>query len=99
MPRKQTQIKLFGILKDGTKAKTQQAKQVVMFVNDKKSIQVTRSKIWDNLKVITDKGGYTLTPTGSENVYSVRTRKDIIIHVSLRKLVGKLIYWEDVEEK
>ena len=98
MPRKQTQIKLFGILEDGTKAKTQQAKQVVMFVNDKKSIQVTRSKKRDNLKVITDKGGYTLTPTGSENVYSVRTRKDIIIHVSLRKLVGKLIYWENVKE-
>ena len=93
MPRKQTQIKLFGILKDGTRAKTRQAKKVVMFINDKESIQI--KQFITHTRVLTKKGHYILKPTGSENVYSHRTKNDVIIHVSLKKLVGKLTYWDE----
>ena len=97
MPRKQTQIKLFGILKDGTRATFRQAKKVIYFTNDKGSMWV--KNFTTHIVIVTCKGNYSLTPTGSKNVYSHRTDKNVIIHVSLKKLVGKLTYWEDVEEK
>ena len=53
-------IRLRGVLADGSFAKTQQADQVVAFVNDKRSISIKRLATNKRLEVRTFRGSYLL---------------------------------------
>lgn len=91
--KKEYKVKLFGVLADGTKAKTHQAAEVVMFTNEKRSIQVPLNHSRQQ-KVITAKGEYILDAHESiKNLYTGITWQGIKMHFTKKKLVAALIYW------
>ena len=92
MAKAQHNIKLHGVTKDGTKAKTSDVGKVVAFVNDKNSIRVTHSKD-GNVTIKTTEGSYILTKHATKNMYSGVLAKGIKAHFICKKIVATLIYW------
>jgi len=95
MSKKQHIVKLVGILKDGSVASTQQADQVVAFVDRLKDPYFMVAQVKDERRLV------LTTPKGVYHVGKSLTVKNLYqgqanghkVHISLKKLVGKVIYW------
>ena len=86
------QVKLVGRLKDGSAAKTHQAKDVVGFSDEGNDF-----KCWPKesgqYNLATAKGRYVLKADASTpNVYR-GTLKGIKVQLNVKKVVGLLTYW------
>ena len=87
--KKQTIIKLVGVLENGSTAKTHQAADVVAFQGDKVSVIIHK----DFVRLSTKKGVYDLPKSKSViNLYQGAAR-GIKVHFTAKKIVAKLIYW------
>lgn len=91
-------VKLVGRLEDGTEARTHNSDEVAYFTGDtpdgtiKKYFRVEKIHDGQSLKVITPKSLYVIPFVGARGVYATRV-KETALQISLKKLVGKLIYW------
>ena len=95
--KKQVKIPLYGILDDLSVAKTHQAADVVEFHGDnpikgtKGYFKVTKP-FDDVVTVETPRGTYHLKFNKGAGIYTGEA-KGLKVHVSLKKIVGELIYW------
>ena len=96
MSKSMYQAKLTGLVKDGNdwvEAKTHQADGVVLFrgVDAKIGTFYVNHRIEGAPVLITSKGNYPLSwmPQG----YYIPDDAPVKIHVTLKKITGKLIYW------
>ena len=86
-------IKLTGCLTNGTHVNPQTCPRVAYFSGDSGKIRdyFKVELIRQGVKVTTPKGIYQLKLKG--NIYIGVVGDGIKMHVSLKKMVGKLIYW------
>lgn len=87
----QHELKLVGVLSDGSIAKTHQANQVVQFQNKESHIRVMEYN--GKAYVITQRDTYPLDVSAQNPHMYMGICKDSKTHVILKKTVGKLIYW------
>jgi hypothetical protein len=87
----QHELKLVGVLQDGSIAKTHQADLVVQYQN--KEHKLRACTVENKVCITTPKGVYMLDATSQNPNMYMGICKDSKTHVILKKTVGKLIYW------
>ena len=91
MGKEQYEIKVSGYLKTGIKAETHNASKVNHFKNADNTI-VIHVKPNDTILLSTKENLYVLKKHDSLNIYK-GVCNGVKVQVSLKKIVGKLIYW------
>lgn len=97
MSKSMYQVKLTGIVKDGNdwvEAKTHQADDVVLFrgVDAKIGTIYVNHRIEGAPVLITSKGNYPML-FNKAGYFEPAVTMPCKIHVTLKKITGKLIYW------
>ncbi len=92
MAKTQKQVKLHGILEDGTLAKTHQAKDVVAFESMDRYFRVRLIMNERRVVLATPKDEYHLGRSLTGNLYCGQAN-GYKVHVTLKKIVGKVTYW------
>lgn len=95
--KKQVKIPLYGILDDLSAAKTHQAADVVEFHGDgptkgTKGYFKVAKPFGDVVAVETPRGTYHLRFNTASGIFMGEVN-GVKVHVSLKKIVGELIYW------
>jgi hypothetical protein len=99
--KKEHQVTLVGILDDQSVAKTHQASEVIEFWGSTPKqpnyFKVSGHKDEDGeyacLFLQTKQGRYEMVLNRTTNVWQCTTPAGVKVHVTLKKIVGKLIYW------
>lgn len=90
---KQHTVKLFGYTADGKRAGNMDASEVINFKNSTWQF-IVWADMELNVFVLTDKGLTKLTPHDViDNLWTGKTTNGYKMHVTLKKIVGKVIYW------
>ena len=96
MAKQQTIIQLYGVLADGTRAKTSDADDVVTFIGDSNIMpgyfKVSHPEL-GLVTITTPLGQYeenNCAKLGSVHRFNIHGIK---AHVTFKKIVGKLIFW------
>lgn len=98
MAKQQIIIKLVGVLESGLAASTQQADKVVAFVDRLENPKFTVKRVPEERRVIltTQQDTYHIGKSLTiKNLYQGQCNGNKV-HVTLKKLVGKVIYWAEL---
>lgn len=96
MSKVQVSVKLTGMLENGVKAKTQQAKEVCVFTGIDTRVGNVTVNVTNPEKpvLITKAGGFPLKKHTSQNYWVIEDKKcPRKVHVILKKITGEIIYW------
>jgi hypothetical protein len=100
MAKIQHKVALIGILPDGLTAKTHQTELVEYFTDKKNNFKIHKDNINNrSLRLETKKGLYDIPISITHKNMYMGEANGIKVHVNIKKISGKIIYWAEPKEK